>query len=312
MPEPDLAAICRFLQAHFEPGATGVRQIGAGMFSRAYAFAAGPQSYVLRLNAWQEDLHKDAFAARNFSAPGLPIPPVLALGRFDEGHYYAITARCPGQNLDQMGEGRVCPIVPRLFDTLAAIHATGVYAHQGWGLADGAGRGRFQSWQEALEAFLNLKFEQTWHDLARDTFLEADLYAAWLREMEFLLPYCPEDKHLVHGDFGFDNVMSDGQQITGVLDWAEYGLGDFVYDVAYLDFWSKAIPYGALWQEQATSQGGAVPHYEERMRCYMLHIGLEGMRIAAAQGNEREYVRVRERTRSVLGPGRRSPTDWTQ
>jgi hygromycin-B 4-O-kinase len=312
MPEPDPVAIRRFLQAHFEPGATGVHQIGAGMFSRAYAFVAARQAYVLRLNAWQEDLQKDAFAARHFSAPGLPIPPVLALGRFDEGRYYAITARCPGQNLDQMGADPVRPVVPRLFDTLAVIHSTDVSAHESWGLAGAAGGGRFQSWREALQSFLNLKFEQTWRDLAQHTFLEADLYAAWLREMERLLPYCPEDKHLVHGDFGFDNVISDGRQITGVLDWAEYGLGDFVYDVAYLDFWSKEIPYGALWHEQATSQGRAVLHYEERMRCYMLHIGLEGMRIAAAQGNEREYIRVRERTRSVLSPDRRSPTDWTQ
>ena len=36
--------------------------------------------------------------------------------------------------------------------------------------------------------------------------------------MDELLPYCTTQKHLVHGDFGFHNTISDGQAITGVLD----------------------------------------------------------------------------------------------
>src|SRR5438874_1468432 len=86
----------------------------------------------------------------------------------------------------------------------------------------------------------------------------------------------------VHGNYGFDNVVSDGARITGVLDWADDLLGDFIYDTAYLDFWSvEDIPYGALWQNYAASRGEKIPQFEERMRCYMLYLGLRTLPAAA-------------------------------
>ena len=130
--------------------------------------------------------------------------------------------------------------------------------------------------------------------------------------MKRLLSYCPTERYLIHRDFGFDNVVADGARVTGVLDWAEFGYGDFLYDVAYLDYFSQNIPYGALWHERAIRQQRHVVHFEERMRCYMLNIGLHDMAIAATLDNERSYIRGHERTRSVLLPGRRAPTDWTQ
>jgi len=94
--------------------------------------------------------------------------------------------------------------------------------------------------------------------------------------------------------------MADGRRITGVLDWADYGLGDFVYDVAYLDYWSADIPYGALWREYAASQRCDVPHFAERMRCYQLHMALHDMAVAALQGDEEDYIWSREH---ILGHG---------
>jgi hygromycin-B 4-O-kinase len=103
--------------------------------------------------------------------------------------------------------------------------------------------------------------------------------------------------------------MSNGQRIAGVLDWAESRLGDFIYDIAYLDFWSEEIPYGALWSKYAASKGYDIPYFEERMRCYMLHVGLGSLAIAALKGDEEDYVWVKERTRAVLQPGRRLASD---
>jgi hypothetical protein len=68
------------------------------------------------------------------------------------------------------------------------------------------------------------------------------------------------------------------------------------------------LAYGDLWRERA----GDVPHFQERMQGYMLNLGLHGMAIAATLNREREYVRTRERSRSVLLPTRRAATDWTQ
>ena len=39
------------------------------------------------------------------------------------------------------------------------------------------------------------------------------------------------------GDFGSNNVLTDGSRITGVLDWSEAMIGDGMYDVANILFW---------------------------------------------------------------------------
>lgn len=180
-------------------------------------------------------------------------------------------------------------------------------------------RGQFASWPDYLRSFYNQKFAFTWSDLIKKTFLEKDVYEEEkdvyeesFTKIQALLPYCPPEKYLVHGDFGFDNLLLDRQRVTAVLDWAEMRFGDFLYDVAYLDFWSKKIPYGDLWKISCETDGRPVPHFEERMVCYMLHIGLSSLATAAMTKDERAYIRARERMRSVLKPGRRSVTDWTQ
>ena len=283
------------------------------MFSYAYAFTVDRQAYILRVNTFLEDFQKDTFAYQHFTTPSLPIPRMVRLGQFDDRWYFAITTRCPGQTLAEMAEIDARRVAPGLFETLDAIRWIDVSSFRGWGLTDAWGNGLFSDWPNYLLSQYNQKFDQQWIDLARRTFLEKDVYQTFFKEMEQLLPYCPAEKYLVHGDFGFDNVVSDGQRITGVLDWAECRLGDYVYDIAYLDFWSRQIPYGQLWQDYAAAQGYDVPYFAERIRCYMLNIGLGSLVIAAAQEDERDYIRVRERTCSVLQqPGRRSPTDWTQ
>jgi len=74
-------------------------------------------------------------------------------------------------------------------------------------------------------------------------------------------------------------------------------LGDFLYDIAYLDFYSKAIPYSQLWKEYAEGKNYDLSHFEERMHCYQLSIGLHGMAIAAIGGDEQDYLWTKERAR---------------
>ena len=93
---------------------------------------------------------------------------------------------------------------------------------------------------------------------------------------------------------------------TAILDWADDLLGDFIYDIAYLDFWSVAnLPYGALWQEHAISRGQHVENFEERIRCYMLYLGLRTLPAAATKGNRKFYDWVTNRLKSIMQPGRR-------
>ncbi len=298
-PPPDAKALLRKLRAEFDPRATGLRLLGAGMFSHAYSFRVGEQDFVVRVSAWAEDFEKDAFASTHFGAAGLPIPPILAMGRCDETRSFAITARCPGRPMVDWGLHRRRHLTPTLFQALAVIHAADVSDFPGWGLMDAGGQGQFSSWRDYLRTFYNQKFDFAWDDLLARTFLAQRDLDDLMTEFERLLPFCPEEKYLVHGDYGFDNVIATRDQITGVLDWAEMRLGDFLYDVAWLDYWSPDLPFGDLWLAEAVSQGHDIPHFQERMRCYRLHIGLGGMAISAIHGDERGYLRQRQRAHRV-------------
>src|SRR5712692_8714864 len=129
----DPTSVCAFLRANFHPQADAVSRVGAGMFSQAFSFAADQQAFIVRLNAYAEDFQKDAFAWQHFSAPTLPIPRVVRLGRFDATQFFAITERCAGRPLNAVGEAAERHVAPALFDALDTLRQADVSRHNGWG-----------------------------------------------------------------------------------------------------------------------------------------------------------------------------------
>jgi hygromycin-B 4-O-kinase len=288
MPESP-ESIRNFLQAHFHPGAEEVTFLSAGWFSQAYAFHAGGQAYIVRLNAWLVDFQKDVFAMR-FASPTLPVPRVLFLERFDDRRYAAITPRCAGRDLSQWDADTRRRLVPQMFAILDELRAWDATSLPGWGLTGGEMQGQFTSWSAYLQAIYNQKFSYRLEDLA-GTFFEPGLYQTVLAAMARDFRYLPEQKWLIHGDFGDNNLVSDGECITGVLDWAEARLGDYLFDIANLDYWSRpdGIPYAHLWHEHAARQGLEEPYFAERMRCYSLYITAHGLRLSAYRDDYEDY-----------------------
>lgn len=295
----DVEAVTQFLQLHFDPSIFDVVHIGAGMFSQAFVFKLAQEEFVIRLNPYEEDFLKDKFADQHFSNK-IPVPKMIACDRFDQNYYFAITETCPGRTLNVLEEQIVLEILPNLFEALLALHTFDTSSYTGWGLTNANGHGRFASWEEYLLSFYNQKFAFTWEELFDRTCMEQEVYEKYLSTLQHYLPFCVTDKYWIHGDFGFDNVMSHGKQITGVLDWAESRLGDFVYDIAYLEFWSKKIPYKKLWLEWAKCQRLSIANFKERMWCYGIHIGLSSLAIAAIQGDIGDYNQIKVRLESLV------------
>jgi hygromycin-B 4-O-kinase len=295
----DIKSVTKFLQSQLTRSISNVEKIGDGMFSRAFSFQSGQDEFVIRLNSYEEDFQKDAFAYQCYSST-IPVPKMVICDRFDQNYYFAITERCPGKTLKDLEEKTIREILPNLFESLQAIHSIDTSLCLGWGLTDANGHGRFSSWKNYLLSFYNQKFPFAWEALFDHTCMERLVFEMYFSVMQDCLPFCTADKYWVHGDFGFDNVMSDGKKITGVLDWAESRLGDFVYDVAYLEFWSKNVPYKQLWLEWASGRQLLMNHFEERMRCYFIHIGLGSLAIAAIREDIEDYLRVKARLQTVV------------
>jgi len=111
----------------------------------------------------------------------------------------------------------------------------------------------------------------------------------------------PEERFLVHGDYGFNNVLAEEGKITAVLDWANAQYGDFVYDIAWLDFYSPGVGYGPRFQQHYQAQNRLVPHFAERLRCYQCYISLNALRFYAKADLRQAYEWARQRILDILG-----------
>lgn len=290
----------QFLSSVFNPLAEQVIWIASGWFSQVFSFKVRETDYIIRLNPYEEDFQKDAFAYQHFARPGLPVPRILQIGQFDRRYCFAISERCPGKALADFEDDIVRQMVPALFETLDTIHRVDVSGFEGWGLRGGDGQGLFGSWPEYLLSLYNQKFIFDWQALARNTFLERDVFESAFMVFQNLISYCSSEKSLLHGDFGPHNLVSDGKVITGVLDWADSRLGDYLYDVAYLDYSSEDIFYIELWQQHTARQGRNEPHFEERIMCYKLHNILNDLAISAIQNKIGYYKRVKKRLHAMI------------
>jgi hygromycin-B 4-O-kinase len=295
----DVLSVTNFLRSHLNLTVSNVVQIGAGMFSQAFSFKLEQKEFVIRLNTYFEDFQKDAFVYQHFSSK-LPIPKIIELGRFNQDYYFAIAERCVGNTLNSLEEASVQNIVPNLFEIWYTLQSFDASQYSGWGLTNAFGDGRFDSWEEYLLSFYNQKFAFTWEQLFDRTCMEQEVYEVYFPVMQEHLSFCSTDKHWVHGDYGFDNVISCGKRISGVLDWAESRLGDSVYDIAYLEFWSKNIPYQELWYKWAENKKLSICNFEKRMQCYMVQIGLGSLAIAAIRDDIEDYHQVKARMQTVI------------
>jgi hygromycin-B 4-O-kinase len=145
MPEADAR---RFIADRYGDRASGLALLGAGEWSRAYAFTLDGQAAVARFGAHGDDFAKDQVMAR-FSTADLPIPAVTDLGRTAHG-YFAVSERAFGTLLDELDEAGMRAVLPRLLRALDAIRDIDVAGSTGYGIWAPDSAGPHPSWQAAL------------------------------------------------------------------------------------------------------------------------------------------------------------------
>ena len=296
-PAVTAAQVRNLVREQFPDEVEDVRPLTGGEFSRAFAFTAGGRAYVVRLSAAPhaaESFAKDAYAWRHFASQSLPIPRVVATGRTADGHF-AISDRVAGRTLLEHAPAEQRALLPTTLDTLDAISRADVSASRGYGAWGADGQGRDASWHAFLAAVIENHtegFHQNWHALFGTTFLEREVYEAVYRRMLRLAAHCPEERALLHNDYWYENILADGQCITGVIDWGNACYGDPLYDVAWLGWWflkEGNLEAAALLRDRHQ----AAPQFAERIACYECRIGLDDLRFCAKTGRRAEYDQVR-------------------
>lgn len=296
------AAATDFLRERFGAAAR-ISVTRPGEWSAAYAVRTADADVVVRFSAYDEDFEKDAYAARYRSA-ALPIPPIVEWGPA-LGGFYAVAERVSGEHLDGLDEARTQRVLPSLFSALDAMRAIDLSAASGCGLWRADGRTAYPTWRATL---LGIATEPAtrgapgWREVLEPSSTGVGPFEEGYARLRELVEHCPEERHLVHDDLINFNVLVDGDQISGVLDWGSSMYGDFLYDLAKLVFYQawfpawRSIDFAAEARAHYDAIGLAVPHFAERLRCYCTRIGLADMAYSAFRKRWDEVARKAERT----------------
>jgi hygromycin-B 4-O-kinase len=291
----DQELVLKFLRENFDAEIKELEFLKGGESSQAFGFNSKGRELVARVNKGARSFYKDEYASKYFTKKDLPIPEIIETVKLDDMYYVCISGRALGQTINLLSEDEYQKILPELLSILGEINSTDISDSNGFGKWNKDGLGEFDSWHEfVISSGSHLNKDE----LFKTSFLEKDVWNKIYSKIEELVEFCPEERFLVHSDYGSNNVVALDGKITGVLDWGESMYGDFIYDVAWLSFWS--IKNDPNKNAEQVYRDMHLVNFEERLLCYKLRIGLSSLSFYAYSEQKDKYDSIKERTLNLL------------
>lgn len=257
-----------FLRDHCMSKVDALQQMVEGEESQAFSFIFEGEEFVMRINSSIDGFLKDAYAYAHFHSEQVPIPNVIQTGYIDKQHAFCISEKMPGITLQDADHTTLQRLLKPTADAWLALSQSNLGNTTGFGNFDVHGQGAYATWHEFLQVPQSYAWERA---------LPTKELAACQEVLALLLalaPQCPEERALVHSDFGSNNVLTDGERITAILDWDCAKYGDALFDVATAYFWSPWLECMRMQADYFEEYLSNLPHYQERILCYQLRIGL--------------------------------------
>jgi hygromycin-B 4-O-kinase len=302
----DRQSVEAFLRERVGRDVSDVTELKSGAWSDAFAYCHDGASWVIRISGLEEAFRKDERAARHASR-ALPIPRVLEVGAVGDG-FYAISERLSGDALETIDGPQLHALLPSLLATLDAMRLAEVADSTGYGGWDAGGTGGYPSWRATLlDAVADRPTQHTygWRSrLAASTTGEAPLLEAY-DVLTSIVDQMPEDRHLIHADFMNRNVLVTRDRVTAVFDWGCAMYGDFLMDLAWIDFWA---PWSPGWRGIDIVAAAAahyeaidlrVPSFAERLQVCQIYIGLTEQAYQVHMGFWSELEKTAARTLEI-------------
>jgi hygromycin-B 4-O-kinase len=304
--EVNQAQAQRFLSERFDPTVSHVEQIGEGAWSRCFGFRREDEELVVRFGNYVDDFLKDqrAFA---YTAPDLPVPCVLEIGRAFDG-YYAISTRVHGEPVDHLDTEQWRATVPSLVAALEALRTADLSATTGYGGWGADGMAACTTWPDHLLAVANDTPDRRtygWRKLLAES-PEGEEAFEWGYDLLQRVVDDSVSRHLIHADLMNRNVLVQDAKISGVFDWGCSCYGDHLYDLAWFEFWApwypeKEIGYLRAILEQHWRDVGYEPENKDaRLQACYLHIGLDHLAYNAWTGNWTTLLATAEQMRVLV------------
>lgn len=304
----------QFLINEWSQNISNLESIKGGEISQAFSFEDNEGSYVIKVRKIREihkmrkPFHKEFLAHQYITSKdkSIPIPKVLKYGTYledEEAKYiYCICEKHEGSFVHLFQENKQKKVDKSLINMLQKIHCielpkTNRYGN--WSNFKEAGssswKGYFSHEIQRCTRFLQEAIEEGKYETA---FIEDAI-----KKLKPLQKYCIEKRYLVHSDYGFDNVLANSEgEITAVFDWEHSLIGDFVYDIAWLDHWEeKETTYAELYRNSTgVSYSLDYTNYDERLQFYNLYHGITAALFFIDSDQEGELLRTKKRVETML------------
>lgn len=290
----EAATLDAFFAEHPAVNPKTIETIADGEGSQAFFFEEQHVAKVLRINKHHDEgFRKDILAYERFRNDSVPIPKIEEVGELPGGAFFAVSVRSEGKTLDKLSNDETKTVMFEVIRTMDAIHQIPPIG-EGYGFIQLDGSGKYDSWHEALDA--DQKDEEDAEALANSSFFEQDIYNRLRAKIKHYYQFIPNDiRQLIHRDYGFNNTLSDGQKVTGVIDWHDAQYGDPMYDVAWLDFWAPWQHWEPAIRQYYQEQDRMANYFDERLACYKLIIGANSMSFFAKSEQEEKYKWARDK-----------------
>jgi len=283
---------------------TNVSPIEMGELSRVFRYEKDGKAYVIHFKDNRDSLEKERWIHDQYGAAyGLPVPKVYKIGNAGAIHY-SISDQMPGVPISALQPASIRQVIPSLIEQYIRLYRISAGDNsEGYGWFTPEGKAVHRTWTGYLTSTFEKDqegFYEGWTELFDSSFLEKDLFYSLYEKMVELAAYAPKERYLVHGDFHLGNMLAEGEQVSGIVDWEMAMYGDFMFDVAVMDLWAPQLDFPKRLKTAVEQQGEDIPHFRERLLCYQLYKGIDGLRFYAKKDHEPSYRFMKERIISLL------------
>lgn len=258
-----------------------------GENSKAYSFSVKNHQYVLRVSLSDQGFVIDRIISNLITNSSVPTPETLLIGKNRKKHF-SVTQRVPGTLLIDEDDNTQLSLMSEFLKVSFSLHTYsregGMY---GYGPINEQGHGKYPSW----ESFIR---DQTQYPSG----IWSDDYFEILNNLKMLnYVYVPEVNGLIHGDYGYKNVIVDNGKITGIIDWEDAMYGDFIYDIAYIHFWASQTDFQKIFFKHYSTSGKVnMSQFKKRFDCYTLYIGISLLNYFASKKDSKSFNWIKQKT----------------
>ena len=247
------------------PRATNVKKMTEGLVSQTYFFANIDDQLVFQISKDIEGYYKEDYVYRTFSKY-ISVKEIQKIDNLYDDIYYCISKYIDAKRLHDLTLDEINQIEKNILETLELMKKIEIDDDNGFGYFDSKGVAKYLTWKDFILAIKNTGY-YNW-DLSDRKICE--IINSCINEIEKYCDVIDSKRHLLHGDFGSYNVLTDNKKVY-LIDWSLGLYGDPLYEIANILFWNEKClsPIVDILKNTYETKN------KQKIYVYLLRIGLE-------------------------------------